>query len=112
MYSPLAMVILGVVLFFLARSAFNVYHAEERSRQELLSTQQEYKNLTEKSDFLTSEIEKLGSVEGLEEELRNKFRVVKEGEKMVIIVEPSTVASTSPDAGGKGFWANVVNFFR
>ncbi|OHA18336.1 MAG: hypothetical protein A2664_02650 [Candidatus Taylorbacteria bacterium RIFCSPHIGHO2_01_FULL_46_22b] len=111
LYSPLAFFALAFILFFLVRAVWGVYKSQARSSAELEIARKEALFLDERSEFLKDEIDALSSPQGLEEELRSKFPVVKEGEKMVIIVEPDEVATSSLLSSQGGFWKSVKNFF-
>ncbi len=104
--------ILAVIFFFLARAAFGVYKSEQISQQELENARRQEQELSDREAFLQSQIQKFGSERGLEEELRTKFPVVKEGEKMVIIVEPEEQNPGSTDSGNTSVWQKFINFFR
>ena len=112
LYSPLTLILLTVVVFFLARAMMRVYANERSSYAELQSAERNIDELGTRKDFLEREIGKLKSKEGLEEALREKFPVVKEGEKMVIIVEPSANSTSTSENVKTGFWQSILNFFR
>ena len=112
--SPLAIIVTFAVCLLIARSTWEVYkkerHAsdraadEERSRDELLAQKQR----------LLSDIARLGSRRGVEEELRTKYDVAKPGERVIIVVENEAVATTtatSTPSFGERFWSMVRGFF-
>lgn len=59
---------------------------------------------------LKSKIERLNTTSGVEEEIRSKFNVVKESEKMVVVVEDQN-SSVSTTSSMVGFWQKIWNFF-
>ena len=111
LYAPVTIVLLALVLFFLARAAMNGYRSEQNSRRELVNAERNVADLSVRSDFLQREIDKLSSEPGLEAELRNKFPIVKEGEKMVIIVEPAEGSTNTSGNSKLGFWGRILDFF-
>ncbi|OHA26784.1 MAG: hypothetical protein A3C06_01420 [Candidatus Taylorbacteria bacterium RIFCSPHIGHO2_02_FULL_46_13] len=111
LYAPVTIVLLALVLFFLARAVMNVYRSEQNSRRELVNAERNVADLSVRSDFLQREIDKLSSEPGLEAELRNKFPIVKEGEKMVIIVEPAEGSTNTSGNSKLGFWGRILDFF-
>jgi len=65
--------------------------------------------LRNREKVLNSEIEKLKTEEGVEEIIRDKYQVVKEGEKMVVIVDENKEVITLVEKDMKhGF----VNWFK
>ena len=112
LYAPISILVLAVLLVFLVRGAIRAYQDERVSRRELQNLQQSSAELAEREAFLQREIERLSSDRGLEEELRNKYPVAKEGESVVIIVDPKEDEDGSIPAESKGFWSRILDFFR
>lgn len=59
---------------------------------------------------LTAELDRLKTVRGIEQELREKYEVAKEGEKVIVLVEPPKVAAAVAEEGG--FWHWLKNLFK
>ena len=112
LYSPLFIIGLLILFVVLLKAAYGAYQNEKKSRQELQNVRQNSEELSSREDFLATEIQRLESTRGLEEELRNKFPVAKEGEKVVIIVEPEKDTSVSASQQNKGFWSSFLDLFR
>jgi cell division protein FtsB len=112
LYSPLAILVLLVVLGFTARAVWGAYRNEQKSRTELANARLNSKELESRETFLSSEIERLESPRGIEEELRNKYPVAKEGEEVVIIVESGEDKNAQAEPQQKGFWSSFLDIFR
>ena len=112
MYAPLTLLFLILAAIFLIRAAWGVYQSEQVSRQELQRAEQQQNDLTARQQFLQGEVGKFSSEQGLEQELRTKFPVVKEGEKMVIIVEPQDSSTSTLGTARGGLWQRFLDFFR
>jgi len=112
LYAPITILVLAILLVFLVRGAIGAYKDERASRKELQNSQQSSAELSKRETFLQSEIERLGSDRGLEEELRNKYPVAKEGESVVIIVDAKNGGDNSIPAQSEGFWSKILNIFR
>ena len=112
LYAPITIIVLAIVFVFLARAVFNSYRSEVRNRETLETIQAETDELANREAFLTNEIDRLQTDRGMEEALRNKFPVVKEGEHMVIIVEPDEDVAPSRSSETKGFWNKLRDLFR
>lgn len=113
-HSPLVlMVLFAVVVLFL----YNIVGLVEKEREtakkkELILNQIETLRVREES--LTSDIERLKTEEGIEETIRDKYQVVKEGEKMVVIVdqEKSEEIFIKEETKDHSFWGWVKKTFN
>ncbi|MBI5004714.1 MAG: septum formation initiator family protein [Candidatus Lloydbacteria bacterium] len=88
LYSTGALVVLGVIVFFLGHATWDVYQkaklTDER-RQEALN---ELTRLKKQEATLKEQLQRLQTDRGIEEEVRTKFNVAKEGEKVITITSP------------------------
>ena len=95
------LVSLGLVLVFLIilRATWNLYQKNQMARDNLRSSADQLEKLTERQAVLQDKIERLKTARGVEEEIRNNFPVVKEGEQVINLVEeeptPTTTATTT-----------------
>lgn len=88
LYSTGAIAILGAVVFLLGHATWDVYQKAKMTddkRQEALA---ELTRLQKQEATLQDELNRLQTARGMEEEVRTKFNVAKEGEKVVTIVSP------------------------
>jgi len=92
------------------RATWSVYQKERVTRHKLGSSQEEYSELTQRQEFLESEIERLGTPEGVEEEIRERFGFAKEGERVIVLVE-SDQSGASAGGSGSGFWSWLKGLF-
>lgn len=60
---------------------------------------------------LNERITKLDTEEGIEQEIRSKFSVIKDNENMVVIVPSKMVATTTVNKES-GFWTKIISFFK
>jgi cell division protein FtsB len=112
MYSPWSLAILFILAIFMAKAAWNV-HVKERSSAEVLErTQTELEKLSARQTNLGTAVAYLSTPQGVETEIRTKFRVAKEGESVAIILEDATSTNGSGGAGLKrGFWYRLTHLF-
>lgn len=54
--------------------------------------------------MLQENINKLQTVVGIDEEIRKNFNVVKEGEKVITIVDDKSATTTTASSTEVGFW--------
>jgi len=111
-YSPIVLLILAIILVILIRGVFGVYKKEKLSLQNLNQDKAELQKIVDRQNNLVSSIEYLKTEQGVEDEIRSKFRVVKDGEKISVIVDDQKadiidIATTTK----KGFWSSVFNWF-
>lgn len=81
-------------VFVLGRAGARMQRTEERARLRYENENAEIVALTARERELREELAALGETRGIEEELRRKFRVAKEDEQLVVILENS--AETLP----------------
>ena len=71
----------------------------------------DYNSLLNRRDTLDSEIKKMKTDDGMEEEIRSKFDVSRPGEVIVSIVDNSN--EKQEEIGKKdGFWQKIKNIFN
>ena len=106
------LVVLLVLVMFMAKQVYDIYQKQGLSKEGLTSVLNENAELQNREKMLSSEIDRLKTKDGIEEEIRNKFNVVKPGEHLVVIVDD---ASTSKDEAVKqndGWWGSFLGWFK
>lgn len=114
-YSWWMVAILAVVAFFFVSNTLDVYKKYSDSKQTISSLEDRYEKTNSREVELQEKIENLQSESGLEEEIRDKFNVAKEGEEVVIIVDSkeSEVQIDIEEEGlFEGFWNDILNIFK
>jgi cell division protein FtsB len=88
-----------LVLFVVARATWSLYQKDRLARNNLSSSVERMKRLSDRQVVLQDKIERLKTPRGVEEEIRNNFPVVKAGEQVINIVEdelkPTTTSTTT-----------------
>ncbi len=87
LYSPLVLIILFIILFFIAKGSLGVYKKYSLSKDRLETSQGELGVLEDKKDNIVNKIDRLQTETGIEKEIRSKFSVAREGEKVIVIVD-------------------------
>ena len=112
LYSRAGLVVVAVGVFFVGRAAFVMYGKQREAVRNAAAAAEELAAVKDREDYLTKEIARLETERGLEEEVRTKFRVVKEGEQLIVLVDPKPVeASTTPEEH-RSFFGKVLDFFN
>lgn len=108
-HSPLLAVFLVVVLCW---GLFVVYRMYIKNRESVAlrnQFQNELDALNQKQDELSGKIKNLSTDRGLEAEVRNRYRVIRPGEQLVIVVDND---SKNPQNASEkpSFWVRMREF--
>jgi cell division protein FtsB len=107
-YSKFTIVILIVILLFLISGTFHIYQKAKQSEQQLEVAQHKLDELQAQHEKLQEKIEEIQSDVGIEEQLRTKFYLAKDGEKAVFIIDKEVEPEPEED---KGFWSKFKSVF-
>ena len=113
-HSPLALLALFCLLVLFAYNMVGLIAKERETskKKELVLAQIETLRAREKN--ISSDIAKLKTDEGVEETIREKYQVAKEGEKMVTIIdsEKSSTDIESDPLENHSFWGWIKSLFK
>jgi cell division protein FtsB len=110
MYHRITLGVLSVVVMWFLHSTWSVWQKKRESEKMRNVSLEQVEGLRARNIELDSKIQRIETTPGVEEEIRSKFSVVKDNEKMVIIVESEdSKASTTSQKGG--FWDTILGFF-
>jgi cell division protein FtsB len=112
LYSPIVIVVLALIIIILVRGVWGVYMKANISMENLEKEKLELQKLSIRQENLASSIDYLKTDQGIENEIRTKFRAVKEGEKVVIIVDNQVTPTTSPAIASttRGIWYKIFHW--
>lgn len=99
LYSRAMLALLVILIVFLVHSVYGVYDKYEASKKNENVMKQKLTDLESQKVYLASSTEELASQNGVEYELRNKFGVVRPGEKEIVIIDPVTATSDNSSVG-------------
>lgn len=111
-YSKTFLVVMLVFIVILAKATYEIYQKERLSSENLSETQKEYDGLKSRETMLNSEISKLKTDTGIEEEIRSKFDVAKPGETVVVVVGNDSSSTDDQSDQNEGFWQSFLNWFK
>ena len=103
--------VLTIIVLLLARATWNVFVKNKTTGGNLNEAIEDLESLKNREVELKTEIERLSTERGVDEEIRTKFRVVKEGEGMIVLVDSPDVSSTSSQNNAKSFWSKILDWF-
>ncbi len=114
-YSRTALIVLCVVAAIFLRATWNVYEKERLSEEYVSQAQAQLDKLSAKKEAISSSVAALGTDKGIEAEIRRKFRVVKDGEQIAVIVDDASATSATGESVAtsteQGFWHTITSFF-
>jgi len=112
LFSRATLIVLSAFSAILIFGLFNIVpKAMSTSRNKDLIVGQ-LDSLKKQSDSLEGQIEKLKTNDGVEEKIREKFRVVKDGEGLVVIVDDQKPAEPEAPAKQGIFWSFLKDLFK
>lgn len=106
-YSKISLLIALAIVVFMSMSTYNIYKKYRESYENKKSAMGELKSLEQRNKELSSRIERLNTNRGLEEEIRKKFNVAKEGEGVVVIVPKSGTSSDGNSENKETLWGKL-----
>jgi cell division protein FtsB len=110
-HSPLSLLVLFCIVVLFAYNMIGLMKKEEETSKNKLSEMQKIDDLKKRQASLEHDIGKLNTEAGIEESVRDKFQVVKPGEKMVIIVDPQEPKVSPDEAIDHSFWGFIKRIF-
>jgi len=111
-FSKITLILLLFVLLFLVFSTIKVYLKSREALYKNKKIKEELTQLNQRKSEKEKEIGRLETESGIEEEIREKFDVLKPGEKVVVIVEKKQEDDKINQEGEAGFFGNLPRFLR
>lgn len=110
-HSPVVLVVLFLLMIFFIYKLILIYEKERETNRKKIEAEEKIEELTERERILLNDIARLNTTEGVEDIIREKYLVAKEGEKMVIIVEEKKPLEIDT-YNKKSFWSWFIGIFR
>lgn len=120
-YSRPVIGLIFILAIMLSFSVYDRYVVSREMREKLEAKYQELEELEMRAQALESKVQYLGDERGIEEELRSRFDVAKEGEQVVILLDSkreqkvaTTVSSEDSEvstSSEESFWDTIL-FWR
>jgi cell division protein FtsB len=111
LYSKPTLIILTLLVIWLFFAVWSIYKKERDTRLRRIEQREVLNELQGREKSLKEEIERLSTERGIEEEVRSKFEVGKEGEKVFIIVDNPEKENSPEDDSKDGLWQKIFNWF-
>jgi cell division protein FtsB len=110
LHSRYAIAILAIICLFFVRAVWNIHTKYEKSRDIAERARTELATLEAREKALKDSIAALGTEEGKEREIRDRFGVVKEGERMIVLVDESGDVEAQ-SSGEESLWSRFWGMF-
>lgn len=113
LYSKFVIILLILIIILLARGTWGVFQKSRQSKNKLEISQDRIIELNKRQEAIISKIEILKSDSGVEEEIRTKYDVAREGEHVIVIVqEDEELPEPKKETGLKGLWRKMTSIFN
>lgn len=111
LYSKATLMILGLIIVWLSFVVWSMYKKERDTGIKRMEQREILNEMRERETTLQNEIDRLNTEKGIEEEIRSKFEVGKEGEKVIIVVDNPKEKSALKAGLKKSFWQKLFDWF-
>ncbi len=112
MQSKTFLIFLGILILVFAFSMFSFVNKMEETSKNKKIIEDKITELEKSKEKLNSDINELKTSQGVEENIREKFGLAKEGENMVIIVDDKNKAENVMKDNSGGFFNTIKNWFK
>jgi cell division protein FtsB len=112
LHSRYAIVVLGLVCLLLAKGVWGVYQKYQRSEELAARTSAELAELEARQKSLIQLNAAITTEQGKEREIRDRFGLIKDGEKTAIIFDNTSDLAGASDAHRQGLWQRFIDLFR
>jgi len=113
-YSPFTLVIMLAFLVIFSRAAYSMWQRDREVGEALGNLKKERELLVAKEESLALRIAALKTERGVESVLREKYKVAKDGEGVVVIIDQKKDSGDImiPESGFSGFIDKIKSFFK
>ncbi|PIP68733.1 hypothetical protein CO033_03270 [Candidatus Nomurabacteria bacterium CG_4_9_14_0_2_um_filter_32_10] len=112
MQSKFFLIFLGIIILVFAFNIFNFINKMVETGKNKNLVEDKIIELEKSKEEFNSEINKLKTEKGIEESLREKFGVAKEGENMIMVVEDKNLPVKEKEENSSGFWSFIKSWFE
>ena len=112
-YSKTVIFIVIVVILTLIPGVYGIYVKGQESAKDRSAAERELADLKTREEMLSSKLNYVNTDRGLEEEIREKFNVAKQGESVIVLVDKPVVASTTENDANifRAMWNKIKKVF-
>jgi len=111
-YSRVVLVCLLILVLLLLKMVWSVYEKQALTKDNLAKTATSFERLQEREKMLSSSIDKLKTDNGIEQEIREKYGLVKPGEEVIVVVDGEDGTSSGSVSSEISFWQKVKDWLK
>lgn len=112
LYSKFTLAVLVIFIGLLLNAIWGVYQKQKLAKDNSDKVATALESLTSREEALSEEISRLKQSDGLEEEIRKKYGLVKPGEEVIMIVSKGEEESLLSPKPSVGFWQKMLGWFK
>ncbi|MCC7469693.1 MAG: septum formation initiator family protein [Bacteroidetes bacterium] len=110
--SPFTYFFLVLICGLFIYSAVGAYKKSRRALEKLNVAQAEFFRLNDQKQKLSADLENANTPFGTEKAIREKFNVIKEGEKIIVVVPEEEREEENSGVEEKGFFGFIKKIFK
>ncbi len=103
---------LSVLILFFIWNMIGLFDKMQDTIKNRKIVENKINELQKDKEKLSFDIVNLNTDKGIEESIRNKFGLAKEGEDMIVVVEDKNLLENKKDEEEKGFFSFLKNLFK
>ena len=112
MHSKPVLIILGIMVLIFAYSVFGLVGKMRETINNKKIAEEKIQELQKEKEQLTANINQLKTNQGMEENIREKFGLAKDGEGMVVVVDDKNSPTADTENKPAGFFSKIANWFK
>ena len=106
------LLVLVALLWTVGSATWRVYSKGQEARKAHLNAEQSSNELNERKVSVGARLEKLGTEEGFEAEVRNRYQLAKPGEEVIVLVNAQSAKNATTSTQSKGIWESFLGWFE
>lgn len=106
------LVFFGLLILFFIYSMFGFLEKMQETRKNRQNIEDKIAELEKSKEKFNADISNLKTDKGIEENIRDKFGLVKEGENMILIIEDKNKIEPEKKANSQGLFSFITNLFK
>ena len=113
LYSRVVLVLFLVPIVLVSMAAYDAFHAEREVRDRRVELASELVGLQARINTLEGNVTRLNEPRGMEEELRRRFDVGREGEQTIVLIEKTasaTATSGNTPIAERSWWRKALDW--
>ena len=113
-YSAPVVILVVVIAFALLHGTISAYEKMKESKRKRALAEAELQDLSNRYDGIKERVSYLETDKGIEEAVRTKYNVAKDGEEVFVIIDNDTKVEQTQDARSLWtiFWSNITGVFK